>query len=397
MDLDRRRRLGVAAAGLITFLNLYAPQALLPTLAADFGSDPAHAGIVVTATMLAVAVVAPFVGGISDALGRRRLIVTAGLLLVLPGVAMAYAPTLHALTLLRFVQGAMLPFVFTVTVAYIGDETSGPDAARTTSLYAISSIVAGFTGRFIAGWVTQYYGWRSGLLVLAALTLLCALALLAFLPAEQAFRPTRGWRGSLAGYADQFRNPQVMATCVTGFAMLFSTVAAFTFVTLQLAGPDFGYGPAALGNIFAVYLVGTAGTRMATRVALRWGRPRTFVLACIMAASGTLITLAPGLAPILIGLSVMVMGLFAEQVLSLGHIAATARVARSTAVGLYVTSFYAGGALGSIVPAPLWRAFGWPGPVALILLVQAGAALVAGLVWRRFAPISAPSLKDGPA
>ncbi len=389
-----RRRAGVVAAGLITFFNLYAPQALLPTLAGVFQSDPAHVGVTVTATLLAVALVAPFVGGISDLLGRRWLIVSAAALLVLPGLAMCWAPSLHALVLARFIQGLMLPFVFTVTVAYIGDECRGAEAARVTSLYAIASIVAGFAGRFIAGWVTEYAGWRAGFLVLALLTLLCAVMIMVTLPIERNFQPIRGWRGSVEGFVDQFHNPQVMATCAAGFAMLFSTVATFTFITLYLAGPAFRMGPGMLGNIFAIYLVGAAGTPIASRISQRWGRQRTHALACAVGSSGILITLMPGLWPVMVGLGLAVMGFFAEQVLSLGHIAATARRARSTAVGLYVTCFYAGGAVGSVAPAPLWQAFGWPGPAVVIVLVQAAAAWITWVVWRGIAPVSPLMAQD---
>lgn len=61
-----RRRTAVAAAGIVSFVNLYAPQSLLPTFAQVFGTDAAHASLTLTATLLAVACVAPFVGGLSD-------------------------------------------------------------------------------------------------------------------------------------------------------------------------------------------------------------------------------------------------------------------------------------------------------------------------------------------
>ncbi|MGI4954730.1 MAG: MFS transporter, partial [Janthinobacterium lividum] len=120
--LAGRRRIGVAAAGLATFLNLYATQAILPTLAGEFGATLPRAGLTLTATLLAVALVAPFVGGISDALGRRRLIVGASMLLIAPTMLAAASPGLDLLILCRFVQGLLLPFIFAVTVAYIAEE-----------------------------------------------------------------------------------------------------------------------------------------------------------------------------------------------------------------------------------------------------------------------------------
>ena len=378
-----RRRTAVAAAGIVSFLNLYAPQSLLPTFAQVFQTDAAHASLTLTATLLAVACVAPFVGGLSDRFGRRRLIVTASLLLAVPGLAAAMAPTFDVIIAARFVQGLMLPFVFAITVAYVADELEPAEAARVTSVYAVSGIVGGFLGRFVSGWATELLGWRLAFGLLALMTLGAALTIARCLPAEQKFRPTLGWRGSLEGFRDQFVNPQVMATCAVGFSVLFSMVGAFTFVTLYLAGPLYRMGPAALGNVFIIYLAGVIATPLATRLALRIGRRWTHMIAAALGSAGLLMSLLPGLGFILAGLSMAVAGFFAEQVLSLGHIGASARRARSTAVGLYVTSYYAGGALGSVVPAGLWRAFGWPGPVLLIVAVQGIAVLITSRVWSR--------------
>ena len=378
-----RRRTAVAAAGIVSFLNLYAPQSLLPTFAQVFQTDAAHASLTLTATLLAVACVAPFVGGLSDRFGRRRLIVAASLLLAVPGLAAAMAPTFDVIIAARFVQGLMLPFVFAITVAYVADELEPAEAARVTSVYAVSGIVGGFLGRFVSGWATELLGWRLAFGLLALMTLGAALTIARCLPAEQKFRPTLGWRGSLEGFRDQFVNPQVMATCAVGFSVLFSMVGAFTFVTLYLAGPLYRMGPAALGNVFIIYLAGVIATPLATRLALRIGRRWTHMIAAALGSAGLLMSLLPGLGFILAGLSMAVAGFFAEQVLSLGHIGASARRARSTAVGLYVTSYYAGGALGSVVPAGLWRAFGWPGPVLLIVAVQGIAVLITSRVWSR--------------
>ena len=384
-------RIGVVAAGLCTFINLYPTQALLPTLAERFGASLPHTGLTVTAPLVAVALVAPFVGGISDALGRRRLIVGASILLVLPTLLAAWAPSLDWLILCRFLQGLLLPFIFAVTVAYIAEECPGPEAVRVTGAYAIGTIVGGFSGRFVAGWAAELADWRAAFVILALLTGLCAAVVAWTLPPEQRFRPVRGWAGQLAGFKDQFDNPQVMATCAVGFAVLFSMVASFTYANFYLGAAPFSLGPAQLGSVFVIYLLGVVATPVATRLALRFGRRRTVLLAAA-AAGGLLLTLAPWLPAILVGLAFVAAGIFTEQVLSLGYVAAAARRSRSTAVGLYVTCYYVGGSLGGILPASIWRHLGWPGCVALVLAVQVAATLVTQVVWPRHAGLpSAPA------
>ncbi len=378
-----RLEIGVLTAGLTTFINLYPTQALLPTLAQEFDTSLAHTGLTVTACLVAVALVAPFVGGISDAVGRRRLILGAAFLLVLPTLAAAFAPTLGVLVACRFAQGLLLPFIFAVTVAYIAEECPGPGAVRATGLYSIGSIVGGFFGRFVAGWTAQFLGWRAAFVVLALMGLGFAGVIAACLPSEQRFRPVRGWRGSLRGFRDQFRNRQVMATCGIGFAVLFSIVATFTYANFLLAAPPYRLGPAQLGTVFVVYLLAAVATPVAGRLALRVGRARTVVLGGGVVAAGLLLTLAPSLPAIIGGMGLVAAGIFIEQVLSIGYVALAARQARSTAVGLYVTCYYVGGSLGGVLPAWIWTHLGWPGCVALVLLVQVGTLTLVWSFWPR--------------
>jgi predicted MFS family arabinose efflux permease len=374
---------GVGLAGIITFINLYAAQAVLPELAGSFGVSLPATGWAVTASLIAVALVAPFVGSVSDRLGRKRLIVAASWALVVPTALAAAAPSLFWLVLCRFAQGLLLPFIFAVTVAYVGDEAEGAAGLRLAGTYAMGTIFGGCAGRVVAGFVAAATGWRGAFLALAGLTLLAACAITFILPREQRFRPVRGGLGAaLRGFGEHLRNRQLLGTYAVGFAVLFSIVCAFTYANFLLAAPPYGMGPAALGSVFLVYLLGLFTTALATRMAVRFGRRPTLVAAVAAGACGLLLTLVPDRWAIIGGLALVAGGVFVEQSLALGFIGVAAARARSTAVGLYVTCYYVGGSLGGVLPAAIWHRFGWPGCVALALVVQVGVLAAALPAWR---------------
>src|SRR6266446_7543353 len=97
------RRLAVATAGFSTFLHLYAPQALLPELAREFGVGAALISAMITASTLAIALTAPFTGAVADVLGRKRLITSAMFAVTVPMVGAAFAPDVQALIVWRFI------------------------------------------------------------------------------------------------------------------------------------------------------------------------------------------------------------------------------------------------------------------------------------------------------
>src|SRR5260370_11821533 len=102
------RRLAVAAAGFSTFLHLYAPQALLPELAREFGVSAAQISAMITSSTLAIALTAPFTGAAADVLGRKRLITTAMFAVTVPMVMAAISTDAGTIIAWRFIHGLLL-------------------------------------------------------------------------------------------------------------------------------------------------------------------------------------------------------------------------------------------------------------------------------------------------
>jgi MFS family permease len=157
------RRVAVAFSAACAFLNLYSPQSVLPSMAEELAVSAVSVSAVLTAGTFAVALTAPFTGALSDRIGRKRMIVGAMALLVVPTVMVALSHGLAELIFWRFVQGLLLPPIFTVTVAYIGNEWPPREAATVIGLYTACSAAGGFLGRFIPGAFEASYSWRGAI------------------------------------------------------------------------------------------------------------------------------------------------------------------------------------------------------------------------------------------
>jgi YNFM family putative membrane transporter len=363
--------IAVFAAGFVTFVNMWCTQALLPVLATSFHVTQARTGLTITAPLIATAMMAPVIGAISDRFGRKNFIGGAAFLLVVPILLAAYARSFDEFVLCRFAQGLMLPFIFTITIAYIGDESSSAETARLAGTYTSGAIFGGFSGRLLAGVVTSAFDWRTAFLAIAALTLLMAIVIIFTLPRERNFRPLYGIGPALRSFPLHLSNSRLLATYAVGFGVLFSLVAVFTFINFRLAASPYLLGPAALGGIFVVYLGGVVMSPLAARLANRFGRPRVMAAVCLVIAAGLLLTLAASLWSIEGGLLLVCSAIFVQQTLATGFVGVAAREAKSTAVGLYVTFYYIGGSFGGFVPGGAWHEYGWPGCVVIVCIVQA--------------------------
>jgi len=382
MTLDLRP-LAIATAGFAAFINLYSPQALLPKLAGEFGVGAAAISALMTASTAAIALTAPFTGALADVLGRKRLITAAMFAVVAPTLIMMLAASVPQLVFWRFVQGLLLPPIFTVAVAYVGDEWPPAEVPRVAGLFVSGSSIGGFCGRFVSGSVADLVGWRASFAAVAALTLVAGIVVTLALPRERSFVRSAGFFASGRQMLAHLKNPRLLAIYAVGFGVLFNFIATFTYVSFHLAAPPYLFSPTLLGTIFVTYLGGSLAVPWVGRPILLFGR-RRFILGVIAVwIAGALLLLAPPVAVIVIGLTLCATCGMVCQAVSTGYVITTAKEGRSSAAGLYASTFYIGGSAGAFLIGLVWHAAGWGGCVAAIVATQVIMALIVAFAWER--------------
>jgi len=375
------RALAVAAAGFTAFINLYSPQALLPELSREFGVGAGDISALMTATTAAIALTAPFTGALADVLGRKRLITAAAFAIVVPTLIMSFASTVPQLVLWRFIQGLLLPPIFTVTVAYVGDEWPPGEVPRVVGLFISGSSVGGFSGRFITGIVADLLGWRVSFVAVALLTLAGATLVTTVLTRERHFVQSDGFLTSARQMLAHLRNRRLLAIYAVGFSVLFNFVATFTYISFHLAEPPYNFSPTLLGLLFATYLGGSLAVPWLGHAILLFGRRRFVLGIAAIWIAGVLMLLAPPIAVIVLGLTLCATCGMICQGVSTGYVIATAKEGRSSAAGLYASTYYIGGSAGAFLMGFVWHAAGWTGCVVAIVAAQVIMALIVATAW----------------
>ncbi|MBY0431118.1 MAG: MFS transporter [Rhodospirillales bacterium] len=377
-------RIAVFLLGFAAFLPLYAPQSVLPQMAATLDVTPAAAGSVIGATTLAVAMAAPVAGPLTDRFGRKRAMLAAIALLVPLTLLLTFCTTLSDVLVVRFLQGMALPALFTGAVAYVTGRWQGAAAAAIMGLFVAGSAMGGFAGRFIAGFTAELWGWKGGFAALALVSALCAPVVWLWLPADEPRRHDR-LMSHLTGMLGHLRNIRICAASVFGATILFSMTGTLSYVGFHLADPPYNLSPAGIGIVFLVYPIGAAIVPLNGRL-LRYLGPRGACLAALaICALGQVILLVPNLAAIMVGISVFITGIFLAQSLALGYVGRTAQSSKGAAAGLYVCCFYIGGSLGTVMLGSAWEASRWTGCVELVCAALAVGALASSLM-REAAP-----------
>ena len=359
-----------------------------------FHASKTGVGLTVSATTLGVAISAPIFGALTERLPRKRVIVASLIGISVPTLLAATATTLAQLVFWRFLQGITVPGIVAVVVTYIGEEWPPERVALIMSFYVSGTALGGFLGRVSAGILADWFSWRVSFVALGAASLAGAAAVAAWLPHGRR-RPAAPRRaGGLPAFLHQvrglFRRRRLAATFAVGFNVLFSLVGVFTWITFHLSAAPFLLSTTALSSLFFVYLVGLVVTPAAgyliTRVGLRAGI--SGAICCSIA--GVLLTLAPSLAVVILGLAMLSSGVFIAQTATQSHLrVASPPESRVTAAGIYLTCYYLGGTAAGVVPGVFWALGKWPACVAFIVAMQFMALTIALYGWR-VSPTSTP-------
>ncbi len=380
----RRTSLALFAAGVATFALLYSTQALLPAISDDLGVTPDQASWTVSAATGGLAVAVVPLSALSERYGRRAMMTASLCVAALVALLVPFAPDLGWLVALRAVQGAALAGLPASAMAYLAEEVRAKALVGAIGLFVAGNSLGGMSGRILAGWVAQAWGWRAGLGAVGILAVVCAVAFRLLIPKARHFTPaTVSPRALARTVGGHLADPLLRRLYAIG--ALFMTVfgAVYTVIGYRLAAEPFNLPQGVVGSIFLVYLVGTVSSAAAGKLVGRLGRRGALYLAMGTTTLGLLLSLTDSLTAVLLGLVLITAGFFAGHAVASSSVSRTAKTGRAQASALYQTAYYLGSSVGGTLGALAFRSAGWDGTVVLGFLAMLAAASITLYATRR--------------
>lgn len=373
------RAMVIGLIGFLTLVDLFAAQAILPTLVDVYGVSPATMGFAVNASTFGMAAAGLLVSLIARRIDRRRGVWLSLVLLAVPTASLAFAPDLAVFTVLRIVQGVMMAAAFALTMAYIAERAGPDEAAAGLAAYVTGIVASNLVGRLISGAVVDLAGVAMTFWVFAGLNLAGAALVAASLRPSLRMAPIcRPMQPPLAAWAMHLGNPALRAAFAIGFLILFVFIGVFTYVNFELTRTPLSLSPMHLGLVYLVFIPALITTPLAAGVVRRVGVRQTVLLSMLTCFGALPLLLVPRLEAVLAGLATIGVGAFLAQAAATGFVSRAAASDRAAASGLYLAAYYLGGLVGAAVLGPVYDRLGWPSTVGAIGLAALAAACLAG-------------------
>ena len=354
----------------VTVANLYYAQPLVGPISASIGLAPGASGLIVTLTQVGYALGLLLIVPLADLIENRRLVVTA--LLVTLGALLAAA--------LATDRGLFLPAAFVIGLSCVAAQVLVPYAAHFTAEAhrgrAVGTVMTGLLlgimlSRPTASVIAGVWSWHA-VYFASAVALAVLIAVLARKLPQRRPSASMGYLALLGSMGNLLLTTAILRRRALYHALMFGAFSVFwTTAPLLLAGPAFRVSQTGIALFALVGVAGAIAAPIAGQLADRgWTRPATAVAMLLVlggfALSRTAIhgthaeLLLLGACGILIDL-----GVAANLVLGQRAIFVLGAEYRSRLNGLYMATFFLGGAVGSSLGAWSYFTHGWSTAVLL--------------------------------
>lgn len=362
-------------AVIAAFIAMYLPQPILPLLARVFVINASQAGLLISIMVLGIAVSGLLIAPLSDRVGRKPILLGSTVLLALASCACAFAPSYAWLLLARFCQGALIPGILTVSLAYLSEEFQQEQVPRLIGGYIAATVTGGLLSRILSGTLTQAFGWRYVFVSSALLSLCVSIAILVFVPSSRNFVARARFSDAFRGMFRHLKNRQLVGIFLLGMMIFFAFLGLFTYLPFYLEAPPFSFSALSIGFIYVVYAAGIVSAPFAGFLSNRFAAWLVLIVGLGLTIIANTLTFTNSAALLIGALFFLCFANFIVQSTATSMIALLAKQDRAGANALYLFMYYAGGSLGGFLPGLGWAQSEWLGVLSWTLV-----ALVLGIL-----------------
>jgi len=358
--------------------NIYYNQPLLAAIGRTFHVRDSQASLIATATQVGYTLGMVLIVPLGDMLERKRLILwmLIGAAVCLGGAALAPSFLLLAGASVLIGICSAVPQLLLPMAAHLAPEA---DRGRIVGRVMSGLLVGILLSRTASGYVGAHLGWRT-VFEGAAVLMLALTALLAWrLPQNQptftgTYSSLMRSLGTLVRELPPLRRSALVgASIFAGFSVFWTTLAFY------LESPAYRYGSDVAGFFGLIGAVGALAAPLAGSLTDKHGARYAITVSIVLSlASYVLLGLAGGLlVGLVIGVILLDVGVQSTHISNQTLVFSLRPEARSRLNTVYMTGYFTGGSLGSVLGGLAWTHFGWPGVcavggafVALALLIH---------------------------
>ena len=335
---------------------MYATQPLQPHFEQILEISKFQASIFTTAILVPLAFASIIYGYFLEKISIRKVLIGVFFIFSVSEFIFAFANLYSLMISIRIMQGFIVPAALTGIMSYISQSVSHTKVASAMGAYIGITIAGGFIGRFLSGFFTDIFGWRFFFVVLGILTLIATILLTKTLDEIQ----TKFVKPRLKNIVQILSIPRNSLIFLAIFGVFFVFQAVLNILPFELVRLDGAFSGSKTGFMYAGYIIGIfISFNVAKIVNLCKTAPNAIILGILIYIASLQFLRIENFYAIFISMLVFYLGSFIAHPVATAFVNKRATSHKGITNGLYVSFYYAGGALGSFAPGMIYEFGGW--------------------------------------
>lgn len=364
--------LPLLTASVLAYFVLYAPQPLFPILSASLNLSETQTGLLTTATMLPLFIAPLTFGQLLSRYSPEKLLRISLVLLAVTTVGFVLADNFSLLLAIRFCQGMLLPVLLT-SVMTLTSRSAGPDSIqKAMSAYVTATILGGLFGRLISGFFADYSDWRYFFYLLSILLVVMACFPFISSKPDSTHEDLIHWQD----IKDLLFKRGLGFVFLAVSCLFFIFSAMMNFLPFRVGELSAGASGVFISLMYSGYLLGVVTSLLSSKLSMIiGGNYRALMVGFAVYMAAVAMTAINDIVMLFVSLFIFCGAMFLVHSIAAAWVNTVAGEKRRVVNALYLTFYYLGGVLGSVLPGLIYEAAGWNSFVVVLLAVA-----VVGLV-----------------
>jgi len=376
--MDKVKLIIITFSTILTFSALYAPQPVQPIIMEYFNVSQSSSALLTTLTMFPLSISPIFYGYLLESVSAKKMLVIAIFILAVCQFVFFISNSFNLLLAIRFIEGLAIPAVLTGLMTYIATMTTKANVQKVMAIYISSTIIGGFSGRFFSGLISYYTNWRTVFLILGV-----SLVIAAVLVGRLGNNRTEVNKLNLGAAFEVLSDKCFLVTYILIFSMFFTFAGVLNFIPFRLKELNPDSSSMLIGVMYTGYIMGIV-TSLNSMKLIKISRGEVnavfvglsiFVVSLLLFSSGNINVL-------FIGMFIFCAGMFMAHTIASGFVNKMAENNKGVTNGLYVSFYYSGGTLGSIIPGLVYEHYGWNTFLIFLGVIMASTIIGARIALR---------------
>jgi len=341
---------------------MYATQPLQPLLANEFEVSIVKASSFTAVIMLFLAISPIFYGYILESIKERTVLITASLLLFFTNLALSFSNSYEMFLTIRTIEAIIIPAILTGAMSVLANDKNNTKVNM--SIYVAATVFGGLVGRVFSGFIAEEFGWRMVFLLLS----LAQLLVLFFIFKLKLQKEANLVKPTIKDITNILKDKRFIVIYTLMFVVFFVFAGLLNILPFRVKELAPETSETQIGLLYLGYGMGIIVSLTIHKIVNLFKKElRAIIFGLTVFIIATICFFYQNTLFLFGAVFIFCVGMFTIHTLST-RIANSLRASQKALTsGMYLTFYYIGGAVGSIVPSIIYEKLGWNATIIMFV------------------------------